>query len=164
MGVVCDFRTSSSVFECQKGKDKWAYIVDLDGVSWESSCNGIGNGHAVRKVSMSTRNDKLEGKSPYNPESNPDCPLVEVEDKDLHGLAKEDCVTVWFFCWNWKVTVSPAFAVMLLGVKKSFPVPPTTTWWLLLRAGADEAAGAAEEVAAGVAATAAFALAWYVAS
>jgi len=102
-----------------------------------------------------------------NPESNPTCPVVEVEAKDLHGLAKVDCVTVWFFCWNWKVTVSPALAVMLLGVKKSFPVPPTTTWWLLLRGGVDEEeaegyAGEAAELAEG-APGAALALAWYVA-
>jgi hypothetical protein len=106
-------------------------------------------------------------KNPYNPESNPTCPVVEVEAKDLHGLAKVDCVTVWFFCWNWKVTVSPALAVMLLGVKKSFPVPPTTTWWLLLRGGVDEEeaegyAGEAAELAEG-APGAALALAWYVA-
>jgi len=104
------------------------------------------------------------------PESNPVCPVVEVEAMDLHGLAKVDCVTVWFFCWNWKVIVSPGLAVMLLGVKKSFPVPPTTTWWLLLRPGADdveEAEGYAgyaplAEVAAAPPPEA-FALAWKVA-
>lgn len=105
-----------------------------------------------------------------NPESKPVCPVVEVEAIPLHGLAKVDCVTVWFFCWNWKVIVSPAFAVMLLGVKRSFPGPPTTTWWLLLRGGVvvveeDEAEGYAAEAAelADAGAGAAFALAVYVA-
>jgi hypothetical protein len=82
----------------------------------------------------------------YNPELNPTCPVVDVDANGLHGLAKVDCVTVWFTCWNWNVIVSPGLAVMLLGVKRSFPVPPTTTWWLLLKGGADEVVGGAEEV------------------
>jgi len=53
-----------------------------------------------------------------NPESNP---------AGVHGLAKELAVTVWFFSWNSKVTVSPTWAMMLDGVKARVPTPPTIT-------------------------------------
>lgn len=36
---------------------------------------------------------------------------------ERHGALKEDWVTVWFFCMNWKVMVSPTCAVMLDGEK-----------------------------------------------
>jgi len=50
-----------------------------------------------------------------NPESNPTCPLVDVNVNALQGSAKVDCVAVWFFAWNSNVTVSPACAVMFEG-------------------------------------------------
>ena len=40
-----------------------------------------------------------------NPESIP--PAIA-----LQGAAKDDCVTVWFFCMNWNSTVSPTAAVI----------------------------------------------------
>ncbi len=44
-----------------------------------------------------------EGRT-YNPESNPFAACEQ-------GLAKVDCVAVWFFCLKVKVTVSPGAAV-----------------------------------------------------
>lgn len=40
----------------------------------------------------------------YNPELNPPATCE-------HGLANEDCVAVWFFCWKWKITWSPGTAL-----------------------------------------------------
>lgn len=51
------------------------------------------------------------------PESKPICPEVEVDVSERHGALKDDWVTVWFFCMNWKVMVSPTCAVMLDGEK-----------------------------------------------
>jgi len=64
-----------------------------------------------------------------NPESNPTWPLVDVDVSDRQGLSKVDCVAVWFFCRNRKVTVSPICAVMFEGSKISFPGPPTVMTW-----------------------------------
>lgn len=46
-----------------------------------------------------------------------------------HGCANVLCVAVWFFCWNTNVTVSPTWAVMFDGLKKTLFGPPTTTRW-----------------------------------
>ena len=62
----------------------------------------------------------------YNPESKPTWPLVELEASIWQGLAKLDCVTVWFFWWNSKVMVSPGCAVIFEG-SKTRVVPPTMT-------------------------------------
>jgi len=51
-----------------------------------------------------------------NPESNPTWPLVDVKVKARQGVANDDCVTVWFFCWNWNMITSPTCAVILEGV------------------------------------------------
>jgi len=40
-----------------------------------------------------------------NPESKLTVPGLT--DRAVQGSAKELCVTVWFFWWNWNVTVSP---------------------------------------------------------
>jgi len=65
------------------------------------------------------------GETNWKPESMP-CPgAVWME----HGLAKVDWVTLWFFDWNWKDTVSPCAAVMLGGEKASSPPAPTVTRW-----------------------------------
>jgi hypothetical protein len=55
------------------------------------------------------------------PESNP------VADTGLHGFAKVLCVTVWFFCLNSNVMVSPGLALMLFGEYANTPGPPTVT-------------------------------------
>jgi hypothetical protein len=47
-----------------------------------------------------------------------------VEASISQGAAKLDCVTVWFFTWNSKVTVSPGCAVIFEGWKVKGP-PPT---------------------------------------
>jgi len=59
------------------------------------------------------------------PESN------AVADSGLHGFAKLLCVTVWFFCLNSNVTVSPGLALMLFGVYANVPGPPTMTLMLV---------------------------------
>jgi hypothetical protein len=69
-------------------------------------------------------------KRTYNPESKPTWPLVELEESIWQGLAKLDCVTVWFFWWNSKVMVSPGCAVIFEGSKVR-AVPPTMTLWSL---------------------------------
>jgi len=46
---------------------------------------------------------RKERQGTYKPESKP---LVAGEQ----GLAKVDCVAVWFFCMKTKVTVSPTLA------------------------------------------------------
>jgi len=38
-------------------------------------------------------------------------------------------VAVWFFWWNSKVTVSPGWAVTVVGENARIPVPPTMTRW-----------------------------------
>lgn len=63
----------------------------------------------------------------------------------VQGEVNDDCVTVWFFdtlythmirihkltnqivrdTYNWNAMVSPSFAVMLLGLNVSVPLPPT---------------------------------------
>jgi len=43
-------------------------------------------------------------------------PAVPVEfERGTQGLAKFDCVTVWFFCLKLNVTVSPGMAVIFAG-------------------------------------------------
>jgi len=58
-----------------------------------------------------------------NPESMPRVGVVW----RTHGLGKVDWVTEWFFPWNWKETVSPAAAVIWLGLKMSALLAPTCT-------------------------------------
>jgi hypothetical protein len=65
-------------------------------------------------------------KRTYNPESKPTWPLVELEESFWQGLAKLDCVAVWFFWWNSKVMVSPGCVVIFEG-SNNRPVPPTMT-------------------------------------
>lgn len=65
----------------------------------------------------------------HNPESNPLCPLVLVSVRATQGAANVLCVTVWFFCRNWNVTVSPIWAVMFDGLNARMFGPPTTTVW-----------------------------------
>jgi len=74
------------------------------------------------------------------PESKAICPVVLVNDNDLHGTSKELCVTVWFFCLNSNVTVSPRVALMLFGEYTNPADPPTVT--LISRPADDD--GAAE--------------------
>lgn len=71
--------------------------------------------------------DRFEPKhrTTYNPESKP-CPVEEL--KGEQGFAKLDWVTVWFFCMNWNVIVSPTWAVMFAGWNARLG-PPTTTLW-----------------------------------
>jgi len=45
----------------------------------------------------------------------------------VQGAAKVDCVTVWFFEANTKVTISPAAAVILLGLYVNDWFNPTMT-------------------------------------
>jgi len=65
-----------------------------------------------------------------NPESKLGVP--ELVNKSTQGAANELAVTVWFFCWNSKVIVSPTWVVMLGGLKAMTPVPPTITRWSVL--------------------------------
>jgi len=65
----------------------------------------------------------------HNPESKPICPVVLVEDKARHGVSNELAVTVWFFWWNSKVTVSPICAVMFDGLYARMLGPPTMILW-----------------------------------
>lgn len=48
------------------------------------------------------------------------------------GLSKVDCVTVWFFAWNWNCTHEPAGARILSGKYLSallpFELDTCTTW------------------------------------
>lgn len=47
------------------------------------------------------------------------------------GLSKVDWTTEWFLGWNWNWTMSPAFALMLLGKKAREPFgPPTWMVWV----------------------------------
>jgi len=48
-------------------------------------------------------------------------------DMGRHGAANVDCVTVWFLGLKTNVTVSPAVALTLAGVKVR-PEAPTWTW------------------------------------
>jgi len=52
-----------------------------------------------------------------NPESTPAC---------THGVAKLDSVTEWFFETNWKLTVSPSWAITEEGLKTRPPSPTRT--------------------------------------
>lgn len=66
-----------------------------------------------------------------NPESNPvSWPFVDSASFS-HGASNEDCVAVWFFTMNWKVTVSPGCAVMFEGLYTRSAPPTTTTWFEL---------------------------------
>jgi hypothetical protein len=49
------------------------------------------------------------------PESKPTWFVVALVRR-VQGAAKDDWVTVWFFDWNSKVTVSPTAAVTWLGL------------------------------------------------
>jgi hypothetical protein len=70
----------------------------------------------------------------WNPESMPCLGVV----MSVHGSAKVDCVTVWFFERNWNWTVSPTLAVTLEGLY-SRPVSPTRTVMLAAETTAAEA-------------------------
>jgi hypothetical protein len=63
------------------------------------------------------------------PESKISDALVFVSLNGVHGAANELAVTVWFFGRISKVTVSPTFAVMLVGLKLSWELAPTVTQW-----------------------------------
>lgn len=102
------------------------------------------------------------GPTGMKPESRPVTSFVVASVRMWQGSANEDCVAVWFFCWNSKTTTSPALAVMLDGVYTR-SAPPTMTVWTAPGAevtsvgagalGADEStgAGSTEEGAAVVA-------------
>lgn len=47
----------------------------------------------------------------------------------LQGVTNVDCVAVWFLAINWKVTVSPATAVIFDGLNVRVPFPPTMIRW-----------------------------------
>jgi hypothetical protein len=103
----------------------WRGIVHLDGVRRERG--GVGTGRHANRIVRRERHVgcmKEERKRTYNPESKPTWPLVELEESIWQGLAKLDCVTVWFFWWNSKVMVSPGCAVTFEGSKVRV-VPPT---------------------------------------
>ena len=57
-----------------------------------------------------------EGRDTHKPESNPTfVPFVAVA-RFVHGVLKRDCVTLWFFAWNWNWTTSPSAATTVGGV------------------------------------------------
>ena len=49
--------------------------------------------------------------------------------RGVHGSANELWVAVWFLSMNWKVTLSPMFAVSVLGENSRAPFAPTMTTW-----------------------------------
>jgi hypothetical protein len=55
-------------------------------------------------------------------------PESKPPDSGWHGLAKDDCVTLWFpgEPLNWKEIVSPALAAVFDGM--NWRGPPVATW------------------------------------
>lgn len=56
--------------------------------------------------------NQLHGWVMYEPYLNP---VSKPPNNGAQGLAKEDWVTVWFFCLNVKTTISPALAFYDMG-------------------------------------------------
>lgn len=56
---------------------------------------------------------------------------VSMSPFEMQGVAKLDCVTVWFCSANWKMTTSPTAAAMVSGVY-TLVVPPTTTYCVIM--------------------------------
>lgn len=74
-------------------KTRTTYIVDSDGVSWEL----IGLvGHDWEAEGIYDTPKKYR-EDTYNPESKP-------PSFNPHGLANDDCDTVWFLGLKWKMT------------------------------------------------------------
>ena len=67
--------------------------------------------------------------------------LLLVWAMGVQGLAKLDCVTVWFPAANWNCTMSPTLAFTSLGenVREPLVLPTLTTWTLVMAV--DAAAG-----------------------
>ena len=74
---------------------------------------------------MGVRDEK--SRATYNPDLKPAVPVLA--SRGSHGLRKFDWVTVWFFWWNSKVTVSPMDAVIFGGLYARSPLAPTVILW-----------------------------------
>jgi hypothetical protein len=97
-------------------------MQDFDLEGGEDRCVGS-DWHATKLIRECLGYVRSEGT--YKPELNPSLWKKEVSARGWQGAPKLDCVAVWFFDRNSKVTVSPIPAVILGGLKANFPSAPT---------------------------------------